>query len=109
MTATATPTRPPAEQAPRVPCPTKEASGCTYATDEASMPAHVAMAHPDVPIDTVAPKRSARNGTNRAAAAHTDGGPGAIPPATGPTAPVAAPSGTGATTSAAAPEQASAG
>ena len=38
----------------RVTCP-----HCTYTMDSAgSVPAHVAMAHPDVPIDTVAPRRT---------------------------------------------------
>lgn len=46
-----------ARKAPRVPCP---AEGCTYSAEPgSSIAGHVAMAHPDVPIDTVAPKRSA--------------------------------------------------
>ncbi len=41
----------------RVPCP---AEGCGYTMDSVgSIPAHVAMAHPEVPMDLVAPKRSA--------------------------------------------------
>lgn len=61
MTATTTRTRSsrndPAHRAGRVPCPVE---GCTSTTEnQASMPAHIAMAHPEVPMDTVAPRRPA--------------------------------------------------
>jgi ParB/RepB/Spo0J family partition protein len=53
MTATATRPKAPA----RVQCP-----HCTYSGEPgSSIAGHVAMAHPDVPIATVSPKRSARN------------------------------------------------
>lgn len=54
---TTTATRPKAPK--RVACPHE---GCTYSAEPgSSIAGHVAMAHPEVPIDTVAPKRSARN------------------------------------------------
>ena len=41
----------------RVPCPQ---DGCTYSAENAgSIPAHLAMAHPEVPMDEVAPARRA--------------------------------------------------
>lgn len=54
MTTTTTRPKTPA----RVQCP-----HCGYSAEPgSSIAGHVAMAHPDVPMDTVAPKRSARNG-----------------------------------------------
>jgi hypothetical protein len=50
----------PAHRRGRVGC---TVAGCPYTLENAgSLPAHLAMAHPDVPMDAIAPRRSASSG-----------------------------------------------
>lgn len=86
----------PAHRAGRVPCP----AGCGYtAENQGSIPAHVAMKHPEVPMDTVAPRRSgsavddahfpqAADLIPSAAASAAASAPPAFPPAGGAPSPV---------------------